>query len=466
MGVRVSTGYGIDAGDGFTAVVRAVRAARGVSFSTIYVRTASSDATALQAAAGEVAMAAAQRTAVTVAAMPARDSVIRRIDVPLPSLARARRVLPSMLDVQLPFRLEDCSAAYPEVRRGTDGRIRALAVASPREAVESRLATLREAGFDPMILDAEALALWARATAEHPPTAGMRRVVAHAAPDRFVLAVGSGADLESVITQREALRAPGTGGGGAWAAALQRARQAVGGSGPMEWIWTGPEASADSAVLDAFERDLGAGAAVTWIRVASAETFLARALAARALSGGPLECNLRTGDLAHSGLTAWGMAAGRRAAMACMAAGLALAGLSVAMVGWADRRADDAQQRVQTAALRVGRLVRVQRGQELRMVRDAVEKRLAAMAPLPRMFQPSSTWRLAGLLKLASSSQLTLEVVELSDKAVRVQGTSPNRDACGRVDDFLRLEGYRTEMRRSEESAEGRVPFTIQGERT
>ncbi|MBU4459291.1 MAG: hypothetical protein KJ579_01885, partial [Verrucomicrobia bacterium] len=327
-------------------------------------------------------------------------------------------------------------------------------------------ATLREAGFDPMILDAEALALWARATAEHPPTAGMRRVVAHAAPDRFVLAVGSGVDLESVITQREALRAPGTGGGGSWTAAVQRARQAVGGSGQTEWIWTGPAAAAESAVPEAFERDLDAGATVTWIRAASPETFLARALAARALSGGPLACNLRTGDLAHSGLSAWGMAAGRRAAAACIAAGLALSALSVAMVIWVDRRADEAQQRVQTAALRVGRLVRVQRGQELRMVRDAVDKRMDAMAPLPRMFQPSSTWRLAGILRLASSSQLTLEVVELSDAAVRVQGSSPNRDACGRVDDFLRLEGYRTEMRRSDESAEGRVPFTIQGERT
>lgn len=465
MSFRVSTGYGIDAGDGFTAVVRAVRSARGVSFSTVCVRTATLDASELQAAAGEVAMAAAQRAAVTAAAMPARDSVIRRIDVPLSSLARARRVLPSMLDVQLPFRLEECSAAYPEIRRGADGRIRALAVAAPREAVSGRLAALQEAGFDPMILDAEALALWTRAAAEHPPAAGMRRIVAHAAPDRLVLAVGNGADLESVITQREALRAPGAGNGVAWAAALQRARQAVGGSLATEWIWTGPMAAADSAIPEAFQTDLGAGTAVTWVRAASAETFLARALAARALSDGPAACNLRTGDLAHPGLAAWGMAAGRRAAAACIAAGLALSALCVSMGIWVDRRADEAQQRVETAALRVGRLVRVQRGQELRMARDAVEKRLAAMAPLPRMFQPSSTWRLAGILRLASSSQLALEVVELSDTAVRVQGTSPNRDACGRVDDFLRLEGYRTELRRGDESAEGRVPFTIQGER-
>ncbi len=467
MGIRVSTSYGVDAGEGFTAVVRAVRSTRGSVFTTVCEGRGPADDARVRSAAAELALAGSQRTAVTAAAMPARESVVRRIDVPLPSIARARRVLPSLLDVQLPFRLEDCASAYPDLRRLPGGRVRALAVAAPREAVARRLDALREAGFDPMILDAEAPALWDRALAEHRPAGDNVRVVAHAAPDRLVLAVGRGTELETVITLREPLRAPvQEDGAGAWSAALQRARQALGRGDAAEWIWTGPLAKESGDVLDAFERDLSAGPGVTWIRSDSPGTFLARALAARAIDGTAADCNLRTGEHEHAGLSAWGASSGRRAAILCIVAGLALAVFQIALVAWIDDRGAAVQTRLEQEASRIGRLSRVQRGQEVRMAKEAVQKRMAALAPVTRMFQPSVTPRLAGILRVAAASGVTIEVVELSDAAVKVEGTSPNRDACSRIDDFLRLQGYKTQVRRREAGEDGRVPFAVQGDRS
>jgi hypothetical protein len=466
-GVRVSSSYGIDAGDGFAAVVRAVRSPRGPVFTTVAaVGGAGADDPALRAAAAEAAMAAARRTAIVAAALPARESVVRRLVVPLPSVSRARRVLPSLLDVQLPFRLEDCACAFPEVRRMSDGRVAALAVAAPRVAVERRLAGLREAGFDPMILDAEAAALWDRALAEHPVTGAGARVVACLAPDRLVLVLGRGTDLESVVTFREALRVPAAGGGGEeWAAALQRARQAMGTGGTAEWIWVGPSVPEGAGLLAAFERDLGAASEVHWVRAKDPATFLARALAARALAAGTASCNLRAGDLAHPGLVSWGLSAGRRAAAFCIVAGLALAAFHVSLAAWVGRREAAVQQRLETEARRIGRLAGVQRGQELRMARDAVARRRTALAPVTRMFDPPVTPQLAGVLRVAKASSLALEVIEIAEVAVRVQGTSPDRDSCSRLEDFLRLQGYRTRVRRGDEPVDGRVPFTIEGDR-
>ncbi len=466
-GVRVSSSYGIDAGDGFTAVVRAARSPRGPVFTTVAaVGGGGGDDAALRAAAAEATLAAARRTALVAAALPARDSVVRRIAVPLASVARARRVLPSLLDVQLPFRLEDCACAFPEIRRTSDGRVAALAAAAPRVAVERRLAGLREAGFDPMILDAEAVALWDRALAEHPVSNAGVRVVACLAPDRLVLVIGRGADLESVVTLREALRAPGADGGGEdWTVALQRARQALGTGGTAEWIWTGPSVAEGTGLLEAFERDLGAGCEVRWFRAKDPATFLARALAARALAMGTASCNLRSGDLAHPGLVSWDLSAGRRAAVLCIVAGLTLAAFNVAVATWIGRREAAVQQRLEAEARRVGRLSAVQRGQELRMARDSVARRRTALAPVTRMFEPSVTPQLAGVLRVARAASLAIEVVELGDGGVRVQGTSPDRDACSRLEDVLRLQGYRPRIRRGDEPVDGRVAFTLEGDR-
>lgn len=464
--VRGSSSYGIDVGDGCTAVVRAVRSPRGPVFATVYSGRGSAAEDARQAAASEVALAAARRMSVVSAAMPARESVVRRLTVPMSSIARARRVLPSLLDVRLPFRLEDCAHAFPEVRRTADGRVGALAVAAPRAAVERRLAALKEAGFDPMILDAEAPALWARAQAEHPAGGGGIRVVACLAPDRLVLAVGRGPDLESVVTLREGLgpEAPDAAGGDR-SAMLQRARQVLGTEGSAEWIWTGPSVDGAPETVALFERDLGAGTEVRWIRATEPATFLARALAARALMPDVASCNLRAGDLAHSGFASWGLAAGRRAAVACAAAGLALVALQTSLAAWTSGREADAQRRLEAEARRVGRLASVQRGQELRMAKEAVARRNAALAPVARLFEASAVPKLAGMLRLARSAGLTIEVVEIADDAVRVEGTAPDRDASGRIEDFLRLQGYRARGRPSNEAVDGRVPFTIEGDR-
>ena len=465
-GVRVSSSYGIDAGDGFLAVVRAARSPRGLAFTTVLSGTDPVAEDARQSAASEMALAAARRISIIAAALPARDSVVRRLTVPMPSVARARRVLPSLLDVRLPFRLEDCAFAFPVIRRTPDGRVDALAVAAPRSAVERRLAALKGAGFDPMILDAEAPALWARAQSECPATGTGIRVVAHFAPDRLVLAVGRGEDLESVVTLREGLGAAASDAPGSdRAAMLQRIRPVLGTDGSAEWIWTGPRVEGDPEAVASLERDLGAGADVRWIRAPEPATFLARALAARVLSAGPGACNLRQGNLAHAGFASWGLAAGRRAAVACIAAGLILAAFQVSLTAWMSRREADVQRRLESESRRVGRLAGVQRGQELRMARDAVARRTAALAPVARLFEPSAVPGLAGMLRLARNAGLTFEVVELADDAVRVEGTSPDRDACGRIEDFLRLQGYRTRSRRNDEAVDGRVPFTIEGDR-
>lgn len=100
------------------------------------------------------------------------------------------------------------------------------------------------------------------------------------------------------------------------------------------------------------------------------------------------------------------------------------------------------------------------------MVREAVAHRIESLSPLDGYFQPSQAARLAGLLRVAAPVGISLEVVDLSDASVRIQGLSPNPDACRRVDDYLRLQGYRTHLDSKVQEEGGAVTFTIEGNRS
>jgi hypothetical protein len=146
-----------------------------------------------------------------------------------------------------------------------------------------------------------------------------------------------------------------------------------------------------------------------------------------------------------------------------MAAGLLLATVSIAGTQRMARDAEALRERVDAEARRIGRLVRVQRGQEVRMAQEAVEKRRTASQPVVRLFQPSASSILAGLLRVASPAAISFEMLDIAEASVLAQGTAPDRDVIARVEDFLRLQGYRTQVKRGEPGADGRVSFSVSG---
>jgi len=105
-----------------------------------------------------------------VAALRCRESLVRRLEAPFSSCRKARKVLPTLLDIQLPFPVEDCLCNFIGLHRTKERKVRALAVAARRIDVRRRLDALHTLGIDPVVLDQEGLALWTVRLARHHPT--------------------------------------------------------------------------------------------------------------------------------------------------------------------------------------------------------------------------------------------------------------------------------------------------------
>ncbi len=212
--------YGLD-GEGDKAVaVRAVRRGLGWDF--------------IPATLDEVRHAPRARVAVM---LRQKDSLLRPIRAPFGDLRKARRVLLSLLDMQLPFPVESCAVAVAELR-SEGGETRGWAALARTEEITRVLAAWREAGVDPETLDQESLALWSEARRTLPGVradAERLHVVAYLGHDRITVVLGRAGHL---------VAAHGLG--------MEARDQAVRllkpymGGGAAVWIFVGP-ASATSA---------------------------------------------------------------------------------------------------------------------------------------------------------------------------------------------------------------------------
>lgn len=349
-----------------------------------------------------------------------RETFLRWITAPIAAPRRAAKVLPSLLDVQLPFSVEDCEHALLDLQPSPDtGGTRGLMAGIRHADLERRLASLAADGVDPHVLDQEGMALWSQALEEFPFTPAMppTRIVCYLDADRLTLAIGQGGELLGAHTVRQP--DPDT---------VQRILKSTlpdTGSAP-QWLWAGPGAQDEAATLN-LHGALSAGRAAPAKIVRDPATFLARALATRALTAGPGRCNLRSGRFLHPlprrhqdrqpyRIAAWGLAAG-----------LFLCAISLTWQIAARHRTAQANQTLRALAGQVmgsGHPL-PPRGQEVLLAQRFVADRTRAMEPFQAARQDPLPTLLQTLLDVAREEGLTLETMTLKRESIVVHGLAP-----------------------------------------
>ncbi len=397
-----------------------------------------------------------------VAALGPRECITHWVQAPFGSAAKARKVLPTLLDIQLPFPLESCAYAFPVQHRTLEGGQRALGAAARGQDLDARLAALATVGIDPAVLDPEGLALWTQSLAEAPGPAPMApaplRAVLNLEAQRGTLVLGVGAEygaahsvsLESVEDWRRLVRA-------------------VGGEAPtgMDWWLTGAGA-ADAAVVESLRSRLTA--AFPEARVAvhrDPATFLARALAVRAVTEGPWRCNLRSGSRTQAEWRRRGMRRGRRVLAAALAAGLLL-GLANGLVGWRLFAAAEAlrTETDQLARALAGPALGAARGEQaLLIARRQWMARRESLAPYAAAFAPSLTTTIASVAETAQRADMTLERLSLRAGGLEITGRGPLWESAEALEALLDRQGYTVRLER--QAVPGMEPssvaFTVTG---
>ncbi len=384
-----------------------------------------------------------------VGVMSERESFTRWVEAPYSSASKARKVFPTLLDIQLPFPLDDCLHAVIDVERTARGSCRGLAVAARRTHLSEKLDACAARGLDPAVLDQAGLALWTQALREHAPAgpAGPR-VVAWLDDTHLTLVKGQGAVFVSAHTVRSN--------------DIDRVRHLIGASEPdgtpATWIWSGPAAT--PARVEGIWQQLGEPG--TRQTVDDPATFLVRAIATRALLPGPYRCNLRCGDHTHAALRSRDHRRAMRTVALALGAALLLAAADAVALWTLKTRTRSVERSVsgQIDAL-AGYHVTARGRDALRAVQDAVQEQKDAMAPFVAATEPSLIARLVELMQAASGGGLYFETVLLSPERTELRGTSPDWNQCEVLLPILAEGGLPPDLKRGDALASERIPFTI-----
>lgn len=388
--------------------------------------------------------------AAVVAALRQRESFVRWVETPLASPRKARRVLPSLLDVQLPFSIEDCVFDIVDFRTGRAGR--GLAAGARTADIERRLQSLESAGLVPHVLDQESLALWTEAlAADRTGATDLPRVAIYESADRFTLTVGRGDELLGAHTFKAF--DPDT---------VHRTLRLYFPEAPaaLHCVWAGPAARHAPAV-----RDRHAALAARWPGPLSIppepETFLARALAMRAVTAGLLRFDARQGRFRHPAVAARERRAPLRAAAACLAAGLVLCLVNAAWSVAAARRLETVSNALRTAAIRAAGSERlVPKGQERLGAQRAFDERAKLAAPLMAPFGPAPTDAIATVLGAARDEGLRVQALSATRRTITLHATAQTWNQCLRTAQRLEKQGFKAKADRKGEGAE-KIPVVL-----
>lgn len=388
------------------------------------------------------------------AGMPVKGCFARWIEAPLESVSKARRVLPTVLDIQLPFALEDCVYSILNVSPSDQATTRALAVGARKSDVASRLRTLAETGVDPVFLGHEGLALWNQGLAERGSEDGETRIIAYLGAKRWTLVVGH----EDRFTAAHGVKS----GDYEQAGRILRSYSPTGGDkDSVRWLLCGPGAAPDERP----EEKMGPLFNILKGRqetVAGPELFLARALAACALTSGECSANLRAGGLEHPKLTEHKRKVSMRAALVSLAAGLVLCVFNVgARVSLSSVKSSVDADFEGLADRLAGYHITAKGRDAVTIVERIVKERTARLAPFAAAFQPSLTSHIKALTSMGAGTGLVFEWVSIDSSEIMIRGTAPGWNSCDNLVSYLRSNGYACELDRGEADKDGAIPFVI-----
>ena len=437
--------YGVDLHEDGARVVHAVRSRSGIRCTELKV--------------GD--LSGREDDAVCVGALSARESLMRWLEAPYGATDKAERVLPTLLDIQLPFALEDCVYAFLDVIRTAEGTTRALAVAARKSDVEKKLGMFGAEGVDPVVLDHEGVALWSRTLEERPVKSGSRmpRALIHLDGRRSTLVIGRGTELLGVHGVR-----PGDTGQIVRMLHAQLGAHNGGDGREIEWVWSGPGAMDGGAVSQMHQELQDEWPVRSYVHDAP-EYFLARALATRALQPGPLRCNLRTDEFTHDRIAQRARGRAMLTAGVVLVSGILLCCVNpvVKLIGNSKLGSADRAFKTLAESLAPGQ-VREAKGQHaLGIVRSELEKETAALQPFLAAFEPSLGELLVSAMKTGKKNDLRYEMLSLSREKIEVRGTSSDWNSFAGLLSLLGV-GER-HLNRRDAGADERIPFSIVADR-
>ncbi len=457
--------FGLDLSATYAAVVRAWRNRSGIQYETILTASDQAVSSALPAVAERIQRDTRSSHGVTVGALPVTQGSTRWLTAALSQPAKARRVLPSLLDVHLPFPLESCVYGFLGLQPTDDGQLRALAVVAREAAVSDRLAEMARWNMDPHVLDHEGLACWDYHQQSLPSAEREASIVVYLGQDRTVWAAGYGDRLTHTHATQRAL-APHT--EDTWHERITRMLRgtfSAAGTPTVHWYWTGPGATDDVLRTAAEERLQRQPIPLTFHMHTEPSTFLARALACRVLNRSPWAWNYRQGTMTHPEMVRRRTVMLRRTAWTGIAAGLCLMAINLGVQRYTQAREQAADAALAEWTRAITGHDHVIRGQEVLLAERALADQQPTWAPLLAAQQPGVLHEWAALLRAGARHELHFDVIRLRPDEIQVRGTAQDWNASETFAQHLEQQGWQVNLQQQDVTDTRRVRFRIDAHR-
>jgi hypothetical protein len=384
-------------------------------------------------------------------ALPARTSIVRRLSSPFSSLSKTRRVLPSLLDVQMPFSVEECSVSFTRLAKNDDGKIEAVAAAARKVDVQGYITKVAGAGIDPVYLDAEGLALWDGSISELPPVPEEKRAVLKVEEAGMVLCLGEG----PLILASHGLTSLDSGHIKRLLSAAFKETAA------LEWRLAGSLAgeARTKELLD----ELGDEWVANVVAHVDPEAFLARSLARRAIIGGAGSVNLRQDDLVHLESAATAGSRARALAGVLSICGIALIGLALVLnILIAGKLASlDEEFRSRASALAGGSLGGAKGITALKIAEKTVDGALDNSEPVLSPFKPSLLADVREIAENSHSTGLLIEDLTVTSTTIDLKGMASSWNVPEGLAALFKEKGLTVDLKREESLADESVRFVM-----
>lgn len=394
---------------------------------------------------------------------PANDSFIRPLQAPFPSLKKARAVLPSLLDVQLPFPLEQCTCCFAHVHKPEGGNVRALAVAIPTDRLQQQLENVRSIGLDPEWMEQESLALWRCALREHPAGVAGARVVVYLGNDRTVAVSGKNQDpVASFSTKAAWSDAMDAAAGDKLVTRLQQhlAGMFRGESAPRtEFIVCGPAAANATRLRERLDVP-----PESWKVMENPASCLAATLAEGLINPDVWHENVRVGPLIHSRVIRHEQQRENRSLRRVTAAAACLAFASIGSVMLVGRAHEALQADIRREAAELTGMNYIPRGQELFIAKQAVDASGERYREFRLWLEPDAYPRFDEVVRAARQLNTTLETLSVRAGALLARGSSVDWNDPDKITRPLVDLGWKVETERKDAGQDERVHFTVRAQ--
>lgn len=447
---RLRSGMGVDLAAGHVSIVRAQATRRGLHYETL-LETGTADAIELRDALRELQPDLTLGRILLSASLPVSSSSTRWLTAPYPSIAKAKRVFPALLDIELPLPLESCEYGFIDTSLDQN-QVRTLAFAAPHATINKRLDELRANQLDPHVLDHEGLALWQHHCRQARPSTGLQFIV-YLGENRTVWVAGEGNQFLGAQSTQSSYQAATQSASSRDASVTESVRSWQDRSSRFlrTWMkqaknqrprmyWVGPGAAHADALsnLQTALADINA----EHHEHANPRSFLAAALAANLVDSETTPLNFRTGTNLHPLLRALYQRSLYKIAAAMGAAAILLVLLNTGTSLILQQRMKQADAHIMERAREITGMARLPRRQELTLSRRTMTEAEQSVRPLAAFFEQPLADELQRILSLAEEHQWTLDSITLDEQSLRLRGTVPSRAASESVAIPLEQEGW------------------------